>query len=100
MAAAPTQGGWTVRPSTRFLRDYKRLSPDLQREVDNSLRDLGRQPVPAMRRLHRISPAGQRPQLFSVDVTPNKAYKISFELDGAFAVLRRVGTHAEIDRNP
>ena len=100
MAAAPTQGGWIAWPSPRFTRDYKRLPPDIQREVDNCLRDLGKQPVPAMRRLHRISPAGQRPQIFSVDVLPNKAYKISFELDGPHAVLRRVGTHQEIDRLP
>lgn len=93
-------GGWETRPSPRFVRDYKRLPVGLQREVDNCLRDLGQQPVPAGRRLHRISPTGHRPQIFSVDVLPNKSYKLSFELDGGFAVLRRVGTHQEIDRLP
>lgn len=100
MSAAPLQGGWTVNPGARFVRDYKRLPVDLQRQVDACLRDLGRQPVPAMRRLHVISVAGQRPQIFSVDVLSNKSYKISFEVDGGVAILRRVGTHQEIDRSP
>ena len=91
-------GGWTARPSPRFVRDYARLPIDIQKRVDACLRDLAQDPVPGTRRLHCISIGGRRPQVFSVDVLPNKSYKLSFEVDGRFAVLRRVGTHQEIDR--
>lgn len=41
------------------------------------------------------------PKVFTIDVTPNKAYKISFEYgDSGAVVLRRVRTHKEIDRAP
>lgn len=92
------RGGWVASPTERFKRDFKRLPVDIQRCVESCLRDLAKQPVPATRRLHIVSPSGKRPLIYTVDVLPNKSYKMSFELDGGFAVLRRVGTHQEIDR--
>lgn len=92
------KGGWAVRVTERFAKDYKRLPVDIRRLVDDCINDLALDPIPNSRRPHSISPAGRRPQVFSLDVTTNKAYKLSFELDGNCAVLRRVGTHREIDR--
>lgn len=92
------KGGWCVRLSARFKRDFKSLSIDLQKQTLACIQDLGTDPIPAVRRAHSISPSGRRPQVFSVDVTPNKAYKMSFELEGNIAIVRRVGPHKEIDR--
>jgi len=93
------QGGFTVTFTERFKRDYKRLPADLQKAVNDCIRDLMKDPVPAARRAHRINDK-QFPKVYSVDVTPNKSHKLSFEIvDGNTAVLRRVGTHKDIDRS-
>lgn len=92
------KGGWRVRLTSRFERDYKSLSVDVQKQVLACIKDLALDPIPSARRAHSITPAGRRPQVFSIDVSSNKAYKLSFEIDGDCAVLRRVGTHREIDR--
>ncbi len=91
------QGGFTVSITERFRKDYQRLSPDIQRAADDCIADLAKDPLPASRRAHRIN-TGQFPKVFSVDVTGNKSYKMSFHLEGGNAVLRRIGTHKEIDR--
>lgn len=80
-----------------FDRDYKRLSPELQKAVDQCILDLFRSPIPSMRRAHRIN--NSFPKVFSVDVTSNHSHKISFQIEGEECILRRVGTHAQIDRS-
>jgi hypothetical protein len=40
------------------------------------------------------------PKVSTIDVLPNKSYKISFKIDGTVAILRRVATHKTIDRTP
>lgn len=93
------QGGYTVAFTERFKKDYKSLSPDLQSAVDECIKDFSKDPIPASRRGHRIN-TGRFPKVFSVDVLTNKSYKLSFEINGDEVMLRRVGTHREIDRNP
>jgi mRNA-degrading endonuclease YafQ of YafQ-DinJ toxin-antitoxin module len=92
------QGGYGIAFTERFKKDYKSLSPDLQNAVDDCIADLAKDPIPASRRAHRIN-AGQFPKVFSLDVTSNKSHKLSFEIIGNQAVLRRIGTHREIDRS-
>lgn len=92
------QGGFGIAFTERFKKDYKALSPDLQNAVDECIVDLGKDPIPATRRAHRIN-TGQLPKVFSLDVTSNKSHKLSFQLEGTTALLRRVGTHREIDRS-
>ena len=62
--------------------------------------DFERDPLPSSRRPHSVTPRGQKPTVFTMDVTSNKAYKLSFHLEDGGAVLRRVGTHGQIDRTP
>ena len=93
------KGGWAIRLTDRFVKDFKSLPIDLQKQVEACIKDLGVDPIPNTRRAHRISIAGHRPQVFSVDVSSNKSHKLSFEIDGNTAVLRRVGTHRELDRS-
>jgi hypothetical protein len=94
------KGGFPVQYTDRFSRDYSGLSDDIKDEVDKCLRALSQDPIPGSRRPHSVTPRGKKPTIFTVDVTSNKAYKLSFHFDGAVAVLRRIATHGEIDRKP
>lgn len=82
----------------KFERDLKALSPELLSAAKEAVRDLLEDPVPSVRRLHSL--AGHKPKVYTIDVLSNHAYKISFEIDGETAILRRVASHVEIDRLP
>jgi hypothetical protein len=69
-------------------------------DVKGRLEDLEKDPVPTGLRMHPVTPAGVKPKIYTVDVYPNKSYKISFQLSGDELILRRVGTHKQIDRRP
>lgn len=86
---------WTER----FKRDYRKLPPDLRREVDEALRLLERDPLPG--RLHFEKLGGyDDPALYTFHVTRNHSHKVSGMLDGDTLVLLRLGTHKRIDRDP
>ena len=93
-------GGLSIRVTDSFKRDYDRLSEDLQGAVKQCLMDLEMEVVPQSRRLHSVSPKGKKPTVYSADVTSNKSHKLTFQIDGRVAVLRRVATHRQIDRTP
>ncbi len=42
----------------------------------------------------------KNPNIYSVTISGNHAFKISFEIANEIAILRRVGTHKQIDDNP
>lgn len=71
----------------------------MKQEVDDAVRDLLSNPIPARRRFHSLE-GYRNPRLFTIDVTSNKSHKISLEIDGTLATLRRIATHKEIDRAP
>lgn len=84
----------------RFQSDFKRLSVDIQKKALECIEDFSRDPLPESRRPHRVNPGGEVPKVFSMDVTSNKKYKLTFQFDGDTAILRRIGSHDEIDRAP
>ncbi len=86
-----------VQRTTRFVRDYGKLTADLQARVDAKLRDLLANPRPPGLRFEKLK-GYHRPDLYTVHVTGN--YKISFAIDGDTTILRRVAPHDEIDRAP
>jgi mRNA-degrading endonuclease YafQ of YafQ-DinJ toxin-antitoxin module len=95
------KGALKVNWTDSFRRDYQRLPIEIQDEVIACVKDIQeRDPLPASRRPHSVSPKGMRPKIFSLDVTSNKAYKLTFNLIGQTCLLRRVGTHSMIDRTP
>lgn len=47
-----------------------------------------------------MTPRGQKPTIFTVDLTSNKAWKLSYMRKGAVIWLLRVDTHRELDRDP
>lgn len=84
---------------SRFKKEYGNLDPGLQQSVNEAIADLMKETIPAWRRFHSLS-GYRNPRLYTIDVTPNKAYKISLEMDGEVATLRRIASHGEIDRAP
>lgn len=88
-----------IKTCERFDRDYKRLPVDLQQATSKVLRHLLEYPLPAKLRFEKLS-GPQRPSIYTVHVTSNHSHKISLELIGSTATIRRIGTHKEIDRAP
>jgi hypothetical protein len=83
----------------KFDREMKGLKPDVLEAAKDAILDLFKDPIPSVRRLHSLS-GHKNPKIFTIDVFSNKSYKISLEIDGELATLRRVATHKEIDANP
>lgn len=86
-----------LKRKSRFDRDYGKLTAELRERTAEKLRDLLRNPRPAGLAFEKLK-GYRRHDLYSIHVTGN--YKISFELEGSTAILRRVAPHDEIDRAP
>ncbi len=86
-----------LQRTTRFVRDYGKLTPDLQLLVDAKLHDLFANPRPPGLGFEKLK-GYRRPNIYTLHVTGN--YKISLEIAGNIAILRRVAPHDEIDRAP
>lgn len=89
----------SAKRTGRFVSDYNALTPALRVATDDAIVDLFKDPIPLGRRFHSLK-GYKNPKLFTIDVTPNKAYKISMEISGTCATLRRVATHRVINRAP
>lgn len=85
----------TWRKSRRFHKDYDKLTIDLRDLVDQKLQDLVKQPMPPGLRFEKLKGYAD-PDVYTIHVTGN--YKLSMEIDGNQAFLRRVADHNEIDR--
>ena len=93
-------GGVTInrwRTSKRFHKDYDKLPVVLRDLVDAKLQDLTQIPRPAGLRFEKLKGYAD-PDIYTIHVTGN--YKVSLELLGGDAFLRRVGDHNDIDRAP
>jgi hypothetical protein len=80
----------------RFHKDYDKLTIDLRNTVDQKLQDLCGNPRPPGLGFEKLQ--GHDGIIYTIHVTGN--HKISMEIAGSDAMLRRVGTHDEIDRAP
>ncbi len=85
------------RKSKRFHKEYEKLTIELRDIVDQKLQDLIKQPTPPGLRFEKLS-GYANPSIYTIHVTGN--YKISMEIDGSQAFLRRVADHNDIDRAP
>ncbi|MDQ1832262.1 type II toxin-antitoxin system RelE family toxin [Massilia scottii] len=88
----------TVTRNERFDKDFKSLPPDIQIAAKEAIKDLFKHPIPGSRRFHALQ-GYRNPKVFTIDILANHAYKISLEIEGQNANLRRVGTHKLIDRS-
>lgn len=82
-----------------FKNSFKKLSNEQKLEAAEAIEDLRCSPIPALRRFKSLT-GFANPKIYTIHVTSNHSHKLSFELVGTVAVLRRVGTHKEIDRAP
>ena len=87
------------RTRTSFVRSFSALPDDIAALAIEALVGLLKTPPPTRLRLHKLS-GYKNPKVFTIDVTSNHSHKISLEIDGCVAILRKVGTHKEIDRAP
>jgi mRNA-degrading endonuclease RelE of RelBE toxin-antitoxin system len=87
----------TLQLSSRFERDFKKLPPEIKALCQETLPKLLAHPQPSGLRFEKLQ-GYSRPSLYSLHITGN--YKVSLEIKGGCAVLRRVACHNEIDRRP
>jgi hypothetical protein len=78
----------------RFHKDYEKLPIELRDIVDQKLQDLCRDPRPPGLGFEKLKGCG----IYTIHITGN--HKVSMEIQGSDAFLRRVATHDEIDRSP
>ena len=85
---------------TSFINSFAKLPNDfIKKEVTAAIIALLADPQPA--RLHFEKFAGRRkPPIYTIHATSDDCYKVSFELFGDVAIMRRVGSHKTIDRRP
>lgn len=81
----------------RFHKDYDRLTLELRDTVDAKLQDLAKSPRPPGLAFEKLK-GYSNPSIYSVHITGN--YKMTMEISGSEALLRRVGNHDDIDRAP
>jgi mRNA-degrading endonuclease RelE of RelBE toxin-antitoxin system len=81
----------------RFHKDYEKLTIEQRNLVDSKLQDLASNPRPAGLRFEKLQ-GYQNPSIYTIHVTGS--FKISMEISGSIASLRRVGDHDDIDRAP
>lgn len=80
-----------------FERDFKKLTAELQELVRKKLDDLLAEPRPPGLRFEKLK-GYKRPDIYTIHITGN--YKMSFEIEGDIAILRRVANHDKIDGSP
>jgi len=83
--------------TSRFRRERRKLDPMLRERLDAKLKDLLRDPMPPGLRFEKLK-GHHNPDIYTFHVTGN--YKVSLEIRGDLAILRRVACHDEIDRKP
>ncbi len=82
-----------VQRTDRFKKDYQKLPSDIQRQVDQKLRFLIRDPRHPSLRIHKLRGVEG---LWEFSVTMN--YRVLFEIEGEYYVLLGVGPHRVVDR--
>jgi plasmid maintenance system killer protein len=83
--------------SRRFHKDYDKLDHTMRNLVDSKLQDLTLSYRPPGLRFEKLS-GYSNPDIYTIHVNGN--YKVSLEVTGGNALLRRVAPHDEIDRAP
>ena len=86
---------WTLVFSKPFVRDFRDLPEHIQVETEKALRLLVQNPRHPSLQVKKMQPKSRG--VFEARVT--QGYRMTFNLDGAQIVLRRVGTH-DILRTP
>lgn len=93
-------GGVVIRRidlTDRFKRDAKKLPPEYRDRLEQKLTDLLANPRPPGLAFEKLK-GYRKPDIYTIHLTGN--YKISLEIQGSTAILRRVAPHDSIDSKP
>ena len=82
-----------------FQRSLKRLAPETRSLANQAILDLMLPEIPGKYGFKKLS-GYRNPNIFTIMLGGNHAYKLSMQIDNGVAVLRRVGTHRELDESP
>ncbi|HAG0014401.1 TPA: hypothetical protein G8O67_001638 [Salmonella enterica] len=82
-----------------FMRRFSQLPDDIKRQAAKAINDLRQKPMPKSINFEKLR-AYMNPSIFTIHATRNHSHKISFEIEGDIAIMRKIGTHKEIDRSP
>ena len=82
-----------IKPSPEFAHDYKNLPSLLRKRTDEQLKLLLENPQHPSLRLKKIKGF---PDIWEARVTKN--YRFTFQIQGNFYLLRRIGTHDILKR--
>lgn len=85
--------------SAGFKRSVQRLGPEIRAQLQQALKDLMKDPQPSRLKLEKLQ-GYKNPSIYTIHFTGNNSHKLSFELKSDIAVMRRAGTHKQIDRCP
>jgi mRNA-degrading endonuclease RelE of RelBE toxin-antitoxin system len=83
--------------SPRFKRDLKKLPSEYADRLEGKLKDLTKANRPPGLSFEKLN-GHRKPDIYTVHIDGN--YKMSMEIAGSKATLRRISDHNEIDRCP
>ena len=86
-----------IIPTKRFKKDFNKLPQNIQNKLEDKFKDLMKDPMPRGLRFEKLQ-GYSSPSVYSFHIDGN--FKVSLELDGDKAKLRRTGSHKAIDRTP
>jgi hypothetical protein len=82
-----------------FQRSLRKLSPEARALAERAILDLMLPEIPGKYGFKKLG-GYRNPNVFTIMLGGNHAYKLSMEIDKGTAILRRVGTHKELDQYP
>lgn len=82
-----------------FQRSLRKLPPEARSLANQAILDLILPEIPGKYGFKKLS-GYRNPNVFTIVLGGNHAYKMSMEIDKGVAIPRRVGTHRELDDNP
>ena len=78
-----------------FKKDYNQLPPAVRKRADRCLEDLLSNPFPRSRQVKKRKGARKNnPDIWQARVT--RDVRLTFEMDGETAILRRIDTHSRV----
>ena len=80
-----------------FQRSLKKCA--VRGEATAAIAAMLEDPLPVHLKFKKLN-GYRNPALYSITICNNQSHKISFEIRDEVAILRRVGTHKQIDDNP
>ena len=80
-----------------LIKDYNSAPKEARIDAENALKKLLINPKAKPLRLEKLKGYDS---IYSIHISKNNAYKITFLIDGDVAILRRLDTHKSIDRYP